>query len=152
MESLDANVQRENTSFVTAEMSSYLMEAAKWGKFLAIMGYIGIGLVVLLGIGVTFMGSFSSELFPGMGGMNMGAFGLIYLALGAFYFFPVYYLHQFAVRIKQGLNSQDPQSMTTGFENLKSLFKFMGIFSIVILSIYGLIFLIAIVAGIAGAM
>jgi hypothetical protein len=146
MESLDSNMAMDNnTSFITAEIRSYLEESAKWGKFLAIMGYIGIGLMLLLAIGIMAMGS-ASEFVPGMG-MNMGAFGLIYVVIAAFYFFPVYYLHQFSVKIKQGLASQDPQSITAGFENLKSLFKFMGILTIVILSIYALIFLFAIVAG-----
>jgi hypothetical protein len=149
MESLDSNMVRENTSFITEEIKSYLMESAKWGKFLAIMGYIGIGLMLLLGVGVMAMGS-AAALIPGMG-VNMGAFGLIYVAIAAFYFFPVYYLHQFSARMKQGLISQDAQSVTTGFQNLKSLFKFMGIFTIVILSIYVLAIAIAIIAGIAAA-
>jgi hypothetical protein len=148
MESLDSNMATENTSFINGEIRSYLAESAKWGKFLAIMGYIGIGLLILLALGMMVMGS-ASSLFPGMG-MNMGAFGLIYVALAAFYFFPVYYLHQFSLKIKQGLTSQDSQSITIGFRNLKSLFKFMGIFTIVILSIYALVIVIAVVAGVAG--
>jgi hypothetical protein len=149
MEGLDSNMVRENTSFINREVENYLAESAKWGKFLAIMGYIGIGLIVLVAIGVMAIGS-ASPLFPGMG-MNMGAVGLIYIVIAAFYFFPVYYLHQFSLKIKQGLNSQDPQSITTGFQNLKSLFKFMGIFTIVIISIYVLIFAIAMVVGAVGA-
>ena len=148
MESLDSNLTRENTFFSTNEIKSYLIETAKWGKFLAILGYIGIGLILLIAIGVMVMGS-ASKLFPGIG-MPMGAFGLIYIAIAAFYFFPVYYLHQFSLKIRQGLTSQDAQSITTGFQNLKSLFKFMGIFTIAVLSIYGLVIVIAIVAGVAG--
>jgi hypothetical protein len=150
MESLDSDMVRENTPFITGEVRSYLAESAKWGKFLAIMGYIGIGLMLLLAVGVMAMGS-ASQLVPGMG-MNMGAFGLVYVVIAAFYFFPVYYLHQFSLKIKHGLTSQDPQSITTGFQNLKSLFKFMGIFTIAILSIYALVIVIAIVAGVSGAM
>src|SRR5687768_14601920 len=104
MESLDSNLTRENTFFSTNEIKSYLIETAKWGKFLAILGYIGIGLILLIAIGVMVMGS-ASKLFPGIG-MPMGAFGLIYIAIAAFYFFPVYYLHQFSVKIKQGVTSQ----------------------------------------------
>jgi len=145
MESLDSNVVKENAFFNTDEIRSYLSETAKWGKFLAILGYIGIGLMVMMAIGVMAIGS-ASDLFPGTG-MNMGAFGLIYIALAAFYFFPVYYLHQFSVKMKQGLTSQDQQHVTAAFQNLKSLFKFMGIFTVVILSIYALAIIIALVAG-----
>jgi hypothetical protein len=152
MDTLDSNITRENTLFSSNEIASYLLETARWGKFLAIMGYIGIGLILLIAIFVMAIGS-ASQLFPGMAlGMGMGAFGMIYIVIAALYFFPVYYLHQFSIKIKQGLTSQDPQNITTGFQNLKSLFKFMGIFVIVILSIYAVIFAVAIVAGIAGVM
>jgi hypothetical protein len=152
MESLDSNIERENISFVSGEIKDYLVETAKWGKFLAIMGYIGIGFILIMALVVMGMGSFASDIVPGMGGMNMGAFGLIYIVIGAFYFFPVYYLHQFSIKIKQGLNTPDSQSLTAGFQNLKSLFKFMGIFTLVILSLYALGILIAIVAGVGAAM
>lgn len=147
MESLDSNMVRENTSFITGEVKSYLLETAKWGKFLAITGYVGIGLILLMAIGVMAMGSVS-ELVPGMG-MNMGAFGLVYVVIAAFYFFPVYYLHQFSLKIREGLTSQDAESVTLAFQNLKSLFKFMGIFTIVILSIYALLLIGGVLAAMA---
>jgi hypothetical protein len=98
------------------------------------------------------MGSVAS-LVPGMGmgGLGIGAFGFIYVVIAAFYFFPVYYLHQFSIRIRRGLASQGLEDVTAGFQNLKSLFKFMGILTIVILSIYALIIVIAIIAGVAAA-
>jgi hypothetical protein len=148
MESLDSNMVTENTSFINGEIRSYLVESAKWGKFLAIMGYIGIGLLILLALGMMAMGS-ASPLFPGMS-VNVGAVGLFYIVLAALYFFPVYYLHQFSLKMKQGLTSQDPQSITTGFRNLKSLFKFMGILTIVILSIYALVIVIVVVVAAVG--
>jgi hypothetical protein len=152
MDSLDANLGNENTSFITTEVRSYLTEAAKWAKFLAIVGYIMIAFILLMGVWIMTMGGLSSPLIPGMAGFNMGAFGLIYVALGAFYFFPVYYLHQFSLKIKQGLTSQNPQDVTLGFKNLKSLFKFMGVFTIVILSIYVVMFLAIIGAAVVGLM
>jgi hypothetical protein len=151
MESLDSNMAGES-SFLTGEIRSYLAETARWGRFLAIMGYIGIGIILLMAIMVMGMGSVAS-LVPGMGmgGLGIGAFGFIYVVIAAFYFFPVYYLHQFAIRIRRGLASQGLEDVTAGFQNLKSLFKFMGIFTIVILSIYALIIVIAIIAGVAAA-
>jgi hypothetical protein len=152
MESLDTGLTSENNFSTTTEIKSYLIEAAKWGKFLAIMGYIGIGLMLLLAVGIMAAGSLTN-LFPGAAmPIPMGAFGLIYIVIAAFYFFPVYYLHQFSIKIKQGLNSHDLGDVTLGFQNLKSLFKFMGIFTVVILSMYGVFILIAIVAGVAGMM
>ncbi len=147
MENLDSHLPSENSLFGTNEIIRYLLEAAKWGKFLAIMGYIGIGLILLIPIGVMVMAMGSaSTLFPGMG-FGMGALGMIYIAIAAFYFFPVYYLHQFSLKIKQGLTSQDPQYVTSGFRNLKSLFKFMAISIVIILSIYVVFIVVALGVG-----
>jgi hypothetical protein len=135
--------QIENLFQINTEIKGYLLEISKWGKFLAIVGYIGMGLLLLLGlailIGGSIFSSFSSEVnFP------IGIVGVIYFALAIAYYFPVNYLYKFSTQIKQGLNSNVQQPVTSGFENLKSLFKFMGIFTIVILSIYALIIIIAV--------
>jgi hypothetical protein len=147
MQTLDSNMANDSTSLLTGEIKNYLLETAKWGKFLAIVGYVGIGLMLVIAISIMAVGSSTSQLFPGMMGMNMGFFGLIYIVIAAFYFFPVYYLHQFSLKIAAGLSGQNSQNITVGFQNLKSLFKFMGIFTIVILSLYGLVIIVAIVAG-----
>lgn len=142
MESLDSNLPREGRFFGTQEINGYLMETAKWGKFLAIVGYVGIGMMILLAlfvmVGTSQFGNMIGTEVP------MGAIGLIYIVLAAVYFFPVYYLHQFSIKTKRGLESQDLENLTSGFQNLKSLYKFMGIFMIVILSLYALILLFAV--------
>ena len=135
-------MQGEHTFMNSTEITNYLMETAKWGKFLAITGYVSIGLLALLAIfmmiGMSTMSDFSGTDFP------MGAVGFIYIIMGAVYYFPVTYLYKYAVQIKKGLQSNDPTTITAGFQNLKSLFKFMAIVTIVILSIYGLMLLVAV--------
>ena len=140
MDNLENNVQPEN-SFITTEINDYLSETSKWGKFLAIVGYVGMGIMVLLALFVMFGFSQISK-FSGVG-FPMGMIGFLYIIIAVVYYFPVNYLYRYSVHIKQGLNSNDLSSITSGFRNLKSLFKFMGIFTIVILSIYALILVIA---------
>lgn len=142
MENFDNNVQGEHSFINSTEITNYLMETAKWGKFLAIVGYVSIGLLGLLAIfmmiGMSTISEFSGADFP------MGAFGFFYIIMGALYYFPVTYLYKYAVQIKKGLKSNDITTITSGFQNLKSLFKFMAIVTIVILSIYGLMLLVAV--------
>jgi len=52
-------------------------------------------------------------------------------------------LYRFSVQLKEALQSNDESLYVSGFQNLKSLFKFLGIFTIVILSLYALIIVIA---------
>lgn len=142
MENFDNNVQGGHTFINSTEITNYLLETAKWGKFLAIVGYVSIGLLGLLAIFMMIGFSTISELsgadFP------MGAFGFFYIIMGAMYYFPVTYLYKYAVQMKKGLKSNDITTITSGFQNLKSLFKFMAIVTIVIFSIYGLMLLVAI--------
>jgi hypothetical protein len=70
----------------------FLKEASKWAYFLSILGYIGIGFIVLAAIFAgalfAFIGNLSREMnnFGAMGGTFISA---LYLIVAAFYFFPV---------------------------------------------------------------
>lgn len=130
----------------------FLKETAKWAYFLSILGYIGIGFVVLVAI-------FAGTLFAFMGNMTheMGAFGslggtfitVLYLMLAALYFFPVYYLNKFATNAKTALRDNDSESLSTSLEYLKSHYKYIGIMTIVVFGLYILIFAGVIIAKIA---
>ncbi|MHA4846999.1 hypothetical protein ACX0G7_22725 [Flavitalea antarctica] len=130
--------------------SVFLREVAKWSKFLSIVGFVGMGLAMLF---LIFAGSFSSTILnnPAYGGSNSmyaGSFFQI-VFLGAFmliYFFPCLYLFRFATKMQVALRNNDQDTLNASFENLKSCFKFIGIFTIVILSIYALALLVGLFA------
>jgi hypothetical protein len=134
MENMESTQSDEVLMSVNDEIKGYLLETSKWGKLLAIVGYVLIGLLIMLGLGVivgfSVFGKITHIGFP------MGFFGIVYILIAGLYYFPVNYLNKFSDQIKKGVNSNDQPSVTSGFGNLKSLFKFMGIFTIVILSMY----------------
>lgn len=132
-------------STLNSEIKSYLAETAKWGYFLSIVGFIGIGFMVLAGL---FMGSFLGSLGMGaMGMVNPAIFTVMYLVLAALYFFPVLYLFKFSTKMKVALRSDNEAELTTSFQNLKSLYKFMGILTAIILGLYALIFVFGMISG-----
>jgi hypothetical protein len=138
METLDNNLN-QNTLSNTSK--AFILETAKWAKFLAIVGFVMLGLMAIVVLfmlvaGVAFM-NMSRSFGAGASG-SMGMIAFIYIAMIVLYFFPTYYLYQFASKIKSGLLSGNDSNVDSGFENLKSTFKFMGIFMIVVLSLYGL--------------
>jgi hypothetical protein len=134
-------INPEITMPISNEIRNYLLESSKWAKFLAIVGFVGVGLLVIFGfafmIGFSIFSSMSQVHFP------IGIIGIIYIAIAVVYFFPVNYLYKFSDRIKKGITSSDQATVISAFENLKSMFKFMGIFTIVILSIYVLLLVVA---------
>ncbi|AMM52805.1 hypothetical protein TH61_07135 [Rufibacter sp. DG15C] len=143
---------------LSPQVMNFLYATAKWGKFLAIVGFVMIGFLILLGIfGGSFMGAVMNSSMEANGGAAnplagaMGAFfAVFYLLFAVLYFFPVLYLYKFSTRMQTGLRAKDEGLVESSFENLKSLFKFMGVLTAVILGFYGLIIVFGLgVAGVA---
>jgi hypothetical protein len=142
MENIETSRTPENHLHVNDQVKKYLLETAKWGKFLAIVGFVGMGLLVLLGlafiVGFSIFNSLTKSPVP------VGALGFIYIIMAVLYFFPLNYLYNFSEKIPRGIALNDELELTSSFENLKSLFKFSGILTIVLLSLYALILVIAV--------
>ena len=131
----------------------FLRETAKWAYFLSILGYIGIGFIVLIAIFAGSIFATVGTMMPGgMGGLG-SSFGIImtvmYLLIAALYFFPVYYLNKFASNAKIALRDNDSKSLASSFEYLKSHYKFIGIMMVALLCLYGLIIVFAIIGALA---
>jgi hypothetical protein len=142
MENIENAQHFENPLTIDNEIKGYLLETSKWGKFLAIVGFIGMGLLLLLGI--AFLVGFSSFSSITGVGLPMRIIGFVYILISVLYYFPLKYLYNFSVQSKQGITLTNQKTITSGFENLKSVFKFMGIFTIVVLSLYALIIVVAV--------
>ena len=145
METLDKDFSNSDL-VISTKSKNFLKYAAKWASFLAIVGFITLGLLVLIGFLMLLIGSQVSGV---LGGAPIALFSAIYFGMAALYFFPIYYLFLFGQKIKKAIKSTNQNELDAGFENLKSCFKFLGIFTLVILSLYILMFLVAIAAGAA---
>ena len=127
---------------ITSAAKGFLKETAKWCKFLSILGFVGLGLLFLSSF---FISSVYSNL-PQAAAMpfNLGiVMTVVYILIIAIYIFPLYYLYQFSLKLKKALLSKDEKILADAFEMLKSHYKFIGVFTIIMLSIY-------ILAGILG--
>ena len=122
---------------ITLESLGFLNTTAKWTKFLAIMGFIGIGIMLIAGL---FMGVVFSVFnyiptntpmpFP------MRWFGLIYIILAVVYIFPVIYLNNFSNYISKAVTLRETVFLTIALNNIKRHFKYMGISTIVLIASY----------------
>jgi hypothetical protein len=125
----------------------FLKETARWAGFLSILGFIGIGLLVIIAL---FFGTVATSLSNSFSGAFGGGFiTVFYLLLALLYFFPVYFLYQFSSNMKKALARSDQDTLTKGFEYLKSHYKFVGILAIVMLSLYLILFFIGILGAVA---
>ncbi len=68
---------------------------------------------------------------------------IVYLVLAIIYFFPVYYLLQFSLKMKKALTSKNDETLAKAFEMIKSHYKFLGVFTIITISLYVLLFIVS---------
>ena len=131
---------------------NYLSEAARWSRFLSIIGFIYCGFMVLIGL---FFGSLMSRMLPlsgdsGMSAMGGGFFGVFIIIMSLVMFFPSLYLWNFSTKIRRAFNNNDQPLLTESLKNLKSFFKFYGILLIIVLSFYVLALIAAVIGALVG--
>ena len=137
---------------IDAPSSAHLNEAAKWGKFLAIVGFVMCGLIVVIAF---FVGSFLAMMTNSYnegysstarltGGMGV-VVTIFYIGIAILFFFPYLFLFRFATRMRTALNTNDQLTLNTSFQNLKIMFRYVGILTIVMLSFYALAILMMII-------
>lgn len=142
MESLDLLT---NDLQVSSPVKSYLNESAKWGRFLAIIGFVFCGLIAIAAFFIPtiyrMLPAFNE--LPSMTASSIATgITIVYLFLAIILFFPSLYLYRFSVKMQIALNSLSQENFEQSFGSLKSMLKFYGIFIIVVLSFYVLVFLI----------
>lgn len=138
--------QNESSIFdlqIDHEANAYLSEIAKWAKLFSILGLIAGILIVLAGIVTSFI-STSLNSFAGMRGMGP-LIGVISAIFGAVYLYPSWLLLKFATTMPTALKKNDQLLVNEAFKNLKSCFKFWGIFSLIIIGLYAVIFILGLV-------
>lgn len=124
----------DNTTLIVSEkIKVYLTKVSKWGEFLAVMGYIGIGLIALGGLSVLLLSEryFPDDVYTG--------FAIFYLIFAVLLYFPTNYLNNFAKKIKKALHFNTQELLDEAFENLKSLFKFYFWYVIIAIIAYFLV-------------
>lgn len=130
---------------LTSESITYLLKAAKWGKFLAILGFIVSGLMIAGGILMSFIlnkVSGTDELVPLNLPFSTVILSFIYIIVAVIFLIPVIFLNTFSNNAIKAVNLSSTEKMTTSLRNLKNLFVFIGISTIVLLALYTLILII----------
>jgi len=148
--------QNQDTSLfgfgIDQSSRAHLAEAAKWARFLAIVGFVLCGLIVVIAFFVgSFLAMMTNSYNEGYSSTarltgGMGVFVTIfYIGIAILFFFPYLFLFRFATRMKTALKTNDQHTLNTSFQNLKIMFRYVGILTIVMLSFYALAILMLII-------
>jgi len=132
-------------SALTETMLGYLKEASPWLRFIGIIGYIGCGIMCLVGIIFVIFSSAISTFTVDLGGLPVWLLSLFYIAGGVVYFFPARFTYNFGAKIRDYQTSGTNDDLELAFKNNKSLWKFNGILYIVFLALIPFMIIISII-------
>jgi hypothetical protein len=126
MENLSPQKEPEAIIF-GSECIEHLRSTRKWTKFLSLLGFLFIGVAVIIAglITMQFFNNTSSIL---------AILPMCLLAL--LYFFPIYYLWQFSVHSKAAIESNETESLGKAMKYLNRHYVFMGILVIIMIVCY----------------
>ena len=118
---------------VNSEARGFLLETSKWAKFFAVLS--GIFIALIIGAMLIMLLSVPDAIGGAYGEAGIFAF-MMYLLMGILYIMPTLYLYRFASKTKAAITESNSLQLADGLENLKSLFKFMGVMTILLLAFY----------------
>ena len=128
-----------------------LLETAKWGRLLSIVGFIInviiliFGILILLKIYNEMLFNLNFSIAPGsIPTLLQFFYSFFFILISLIYIFPCLYLFRFSTFILKEKNGNNIENYQNAFKNLKRLFKFFGILTVV-LSIFAIVFLFAII-------
>jgi len=130
--------QEPQNLIVTEEIRSYIYETAKWASFLAIVGFVSTGLLVICAFMFGAIMSSSPE-FALMTGELAKAGGAVLTIVFLIYAFAIFYpsllMFKYASKAKLGILYGEQESLNEAMGKMKSLFKYWGIITIIIISL-----------------
>lgn len=127
-----------------------LYETAKWARFLALVGFVFLVIMIISGVLVSitlsrFEGTIDSSGMMGVAGPSVA---MLYIIFAAIAFFPLMYTLRFANQMRGALNGNDQALLNAAFQNLKVCLRYLGIVTIITLVLFALSILLSL-AGLA---
>jgi len=112
-----------------------LNSTRKWTMFLSVIGFIFLGLLIVVGVTTsTFLTAFKSK------EVNLGVpeslMIISFIIVAAIYFFPVYFLFRFSRSARDAVQNHDKLKLEKAIRSLRSYFTYIGILAIIVISIY----------------
>lgn len=123
-------MEEQTQSFVDKAKTA-LQQNIRWAGIIVVLGYIAIGLMLLLAIGIQFFGSFG----PGFGGISI-LMSVIYLLTAGLYYLPVKKLKDFTTGCQQALIQGDEDAVVDGLQALSGAFRLVVIYILAGIGLY----------------
>jgi small-conductance mechanosensitive channel len=113
----------------------HLNVTRRWTMFIVIMGFIILGLIIVIGLlAGTFLSAFSTE--ESHSGVPAYKLLIIIIAMAVVYLLPIIFLFRFSKHTAHAVHNLDNQELHKAFRNLKYYFVYISILIIIVLILY----------------
>ncbi|MBN2165808.1 MAG: hypothetical protein JW717_05975 [Marinilabiliaceae bacterium] len=144
------DIQDEIKLRITPSAANYLLTATRWAKFLAILGFVYSGVVLILAFSIGAIMSLSmASAQMAMAGIPVVFLSFIYIVIAIISFLVAFYMYSFASKCQKGVNLHDEYEIEVGMKAMKTFYMIWGIIAIVGLSIVVLSLFVGIIASAA---
>lgn len=126
---------------VTDQGKQHLRSTARWSKILSMIGFAALGLSLLIAIfAIIFLtGMEMDEEFAGLQLVMLTPMLVVYSLVGLIYLYPLLKLYKFSKFATDALDSNNAVMLEQALAQQKSLYTFIGIFTMVIVGMYLLV-------------
>ena len=118
-----------------------MRQTKPWVRFMSILGIITVVLMILGGLVMAYVGYTTGQ-------FEYLFLAILYPLMAILYMFPTRDLFRYASRTGVYVQSGQLQHLEEALESQKSFWKFIGIFTLVLMVIYALVLVVGIVMGI----
>lgn len=124
---------------------SGIARTGPWVRFIAVMGFIGVGFMCLAGLIIMLAGGAAGDLGLGVG----VGLGLFYLAMAAVYLIPLIPLNRFANEASRLKSNRSVAIAASAIEQSRSFWVRLGTLSIIGLALIPVIIIVSIFVALA---
>lgn len=135
---------------VTEIAVDMLRQTRPWVMFLSILTFLASAGILLLGLMMIGVGLMAAGSGPEKG--VQAAIGAVYLPMSALYIYPAIKMWSYGSAIGRLVASRANEDLEAALRQQKSFWKFSGIAAIVMIALYVLIFVGALVVGVAAGL
>jgi hypothetical protein len=135
MDTID-NQEMHTQNAISSTAKQHMLNAARWMKFCAIIGFIFAALMVVIALAMPQVIQNISSM-PGGGEIDAaaGIITVVYLIIALLFLLPNLFLYQSAVNFSRYVNTNMDDDIAAGFRKLHSLYLFIGIIFIIYLAL-----------------
>ena len=122
-----------NKLVVTENCKKDLLITAKWSRIYAIISIFSVAILLVVGIVLLVSSFFIDNQQIGLDKEMLAPAGVMYILLGLLLIITTMYLLQFGQNTKKAVAEDNLELMELAINRMKSYWKFMGVFTLVVI-------------------